>query len=104
MDKAFQIKMDDAVLGYLDKKRKTALTLTISATGGGCCPTFEIAEVSLTKPDQSDSFNSFQQNDVTVYISKNAKVTAPTLHFTLKKNLLGATIQAEGLSLKKRTS
>lgn len=102
MDKSFKIKIDDTVLAYMNKKRKRDLTLTISSTGGGCCPTFEIAEVSLTKPDQSDSFDIFQQNGVTVYISKNVKVIAPTLHFTLKKNLIGATIQPEGLSLKKQ--
>jgi len=102
MQKSFKIKIDDAVLAYMNKKRKKDLTLTISSTGGGCCPTFEISEVSLIKPDRLESFDIIQQNDVTVYISKNAKVIASTLHFMLKKNLIGATIQAEGLSLKKR--
>ncbi|WP_414151266.1 hypothetical protein ACIZ62_04055 [Acetobacterium carbinolicum] len=102
MDKSFKIKIDDTVLAYMSKKKKRDLTLTISSTGGGCCPTFEISEVSLKKPDQSDLFDIFQQNDVTVYISKNVKVIAPTLRFTLKKNLIGATIQAEGLGLKRQ--
>ena len=102
MDNSFKLKIDAAVLAYMHKKGKNDLTLTISSTGGGCCPTFELSEVSLIKPDQLEAFDIFQQNDITVYISKNAKVIASVLHFMLKKNLIGATIQVEGLSIKKR--
>lgn len=102
MDRSFELKIDNAVLDYMRKKRKSNITLTISSTGGGCCPTFEVSEVSLVKPDQLDAFDIFKQNDVTLYISKNARVIRSTLHFMLKKNLIGATIQVEGLSLKKR--
>lgn len=89
MDRSFELKIDNAVLDYMRKKRKSNLTLTISSTGGGCCPTFEVSEVSLVKPDQLDEFNIFKQNDVTLYISKNARVIRSTLHFILKKNLIG---------------
>ncbi|TYC88198.1 hypothetical protein FXB42_00875 [Acetobacterium wieringae] len=102
MDRSFELKIDNAVLDYMRKKRKSNITLTISSTGGGCCPTFEVSEVSLVKPNRLDEFNIFKQNDVTLYISKNARVIRSTLHFILKKNLIGATIQVEGLSLKKR--
>lgn len=102
MDRSFELKIDNAVLDYIRKKRKSNLTLTISSTGGGCCPTFDVPEVSLVKPDQLDAFDIFQQDDVSIYISKNARVIRSTLHFILKKNLIGATIQVEGLSLKKR--
>lgn len=102
MDNSFKLKIDDTVLAYMHKKRKSNLTLTISSTGGGCCPTFELSEVSLTKPDQLEVFDIFHQNDITVYISKNARVIASVLHFRLKNNLIGATIQVEGLSLKNR--
>lgn len=102
MNRSFKVKIDNTVLDYMRKKRKSNLTLTISSTGGGCCPTFEVSEVSLVKPDRLDEFDMFQQNDVNLYISKNARVISSTLHFKLKKNLIGATIQVEGLSLKKR--
>jgi hypothetical protein len=104
MNKNFTIKIDEAVLMLMHKKRKKVLTLSVNTTGGGCCPTFEIAEVDMYKPDQIENFESFEQNDITLYISKNARIAAPTLHFKLKKNFIGATIQAEGLSLKRRDS
>ena len=102
MNKSFAIKIDQKVLDYMNKKRKSVLTLNISTTGGGCCPTFEISEVTLAKPDHPDLFDIYQQNAVTLYISKKTKVTASMLHFTFKKNLIGATILVEGISLKKR--
>jgi Fe-S cluster assembly iron-binding protein IscA len=102
MNKNITIKIDDDVLEWMNKKRKRVLTLRVNTTGGGCCPTFEIADINLFKPDQVENFETFEQNDITVYISKNTRISAPTLHFILKKNLIGATIQAEGLSLKKR--
>jgi hypothetical protein len=98
----FAIKIDDAVLNWMRKKRKKVLTLLVNTTGGGCCPTFEIAEVDMYKPDHAEEFELFEQNDITLYIGKNARIAAPTLHFKLKKNFIGATIQAEGLSLKRR--
>jgi len=102
MNNNFTIKIDDAVLNWMCKKRKKVLTLSVNTTGGGCCPTFEIVEIDMIEPDQTENFQLFEQNDITLYISKNTRITAPTLHFKLKKNLIGATIQAEGLSLKKR--
>ncbi len=102
MNKNFTIKIDEAVLMLMHKKRKKVLTLSVNTTGGGCCPTFEIAEVDMNKPDHAENFELFEQNDIILYISKNARIAAPTLHFKLKKNFIGTTIQAEGLSLKKR--
>lgn len=102
INKNITIKIDDDVLEWMNKKRKRVLTLQVNTTGGGCCPTFEIADINLFKPDQVENFETFEQNDITVYISKNARISARTLHFMLKKNLIGATILAEGLSLKKR--
>jgi len=103
MNKSYNIEIDQPVLDYLKRKRKNVLTLEISTTGGGCCPTFEISEVNPTVPDKTELFNVYQQNDIIIYISKNAKVIAQTLHFTLKKNLFGATIQVDGIFLKKRS-
>lgn len=102
MNKNFTIKIDETVLTLMHKKRKKVLTLSVNTTGGGCCPTFEIAEVDMNKPDHAENFELFEQNDIILYISKNARIAAPTLHFKLKKNFIGTTIQAEGLSLKKR--
>jgi len=103
MNKSYKIEIDQPVLDYMKRKRKNVLTLEISSTGGGCCPTFEIAEVNLITPDKTELFNVYLQNDITLYISKNAKVIAQTLHFTLKKNLFGATILVDGIFLKKRS-
>ncbi|MDD3306306.1 MAG: CC/Se motif family (seleno)protein [Acetobacterium sp.] len=102
MNNNFAIKIDDAVLKWMRKKRKKVLTLSVNTTGGGCCPTFEIVEIDMIEPDQTENFQLFKQNDITLYIGKNARVAAPTLHFKLKKNFIGATIQVEGLSLKRR--
>ncbi|WP_041668844.1 hypothetical protein [Acetobacterium woodii] len=102
MNQSYKIKIDQSVLDQAHKKDKNVLTLSISTTGGGCCPTFETAEVNLIKPDDTEPYDIFEQDNMTIYISKRARVIAKTLHFKLKKNLIGVTIQAEGLSLKKR--
>ena len=101
MNKSFSIKIDQNVLNYMKKKRKEILTLDIITTGGGCCPTFEIAEVDLLKPKQPELFDDYEQDNITLYISKKAKIPAKTLQFKLEKKLFGATILVEGLSLKK---
>ena len=103
MNKSYKIEIDQPVLDYMKRKRKNVLTLEISSTGGGCCPTFEIAEVNLIIPDKTELFNVYLQNDITLYISKKTKVIAQTLHFTLKKNFFGATILVDGIFLKKRS-
>ncbi|HEY5556534.1 CC/Se motif family (seleno)protein [Acetobacterium sp.] len=103
MNKSYKMEIDQPVLDYMKRKRKNVLTLEISSTGGGCCPTFEISEVNLITPDKTELFNVYRQNDITLYISKNAKVIAQTLHFTLKKNLFGTTILVDGIFLKKRS-
>lgn len=102
MKQLYKIEIDQSVLEQAHKKGKKVLTLSISTTGGGCCPTFETAEVNLIKPDDVEQFDIFEQDNMTIYISKRARIIAKTLHFKRKKNLIGATIQVEGLSLKKR--
>lgn len=104
VSKSYGIKIDQSVLDYMDKKGKDVLTLDIILTGGGCCPTMEISEIEFRKPDKTDLYDVYEQNDITLYISKKAKITAPTLHFILKNKFIGSTIETEGISVKKQYS
>ncbi|KNZ43407.1 hypothetical protein [Acetobacterium bakii] len=104
MDQSYGIKIDQTVLDYMKGKGKDVLTLDIILTGGGCCPTMEISEIEFRKPEKPDLYDVYEQNDTTLYISKEAKVITPTLHFILKNNFIGSTVEAEGLSVKKQYS
>lgn len=104
MSKSYGIKIDQSVLDYMNGKEKDVLTLDIILTGGGCCPTMEISEIEFRKPDKTNLYDVYQDNNITLYISKKAKVTAPTLHFILKKNFIGSTVEVEGISVKKQYS
>lgn len=42
----------------------------------------------MYKPDQTENFESFEQNDITLYIGKNARIAAPALHFKIKRTSL----------------
>ena len=45
------ITIDPEVKVFLIKKKKKCLVLDISKSGGGCCPTYEVVDISYTKPD-----------------------------------------------------
>lgn len=100
MNTNYEIKIDDNVISYLSKKNKKVITLTINQSGGGCCPTFEIADIDLKAPENELIYNQFQINGITVYVSKIAKVTTPVLKFSLEKLLFVSSIVPVGLSLK----
>tara|TARA_Y100001933_G_C18972071_1_gene552960 strand:- start:366 stop:677 length:312 start_codon:yes stop_codon:yes gene_type:complete len=100
MNTNYEIKIDESVLAYLQKKKKNVITLTINQGGGGCCPTIEVADVDMREPENTVIYNKFELGDITVYVSKIARVTAPVLRFTLQKSLLFSSIVPAGLSLK----
>lgn len=96
----FKIAIDDNVLEYLKKKNKKVITLTINKSGGGCCPTFEVADVDLSEPSNMLIYNKYNIGDITVFVSKIAKVTAPVLRFSLNRTFFLSSIVPSGISLK----
>ena len=100
MNTGYKIKIDDAVLAYLKKKKKNTITLTVNKSGGGCCPTIEVADVDLREPVNTVVYDKFVVGDINIFVSKIARVTAPVLRFSLQKTLFVSSIVPAGLSLK----
>jgi len=100
MNTNYDIKIDDNVLAYLQKKNKNIITLTVNKSGGGCCPTIEVADIDLKEPLNLVIYNRFEVGDITVFVSKIARVTAPVLRFQLQKTLFISSIVPAGISLK----
>lgn len=96
-----EIKITPEVMAYLKKKDKDQFTLDIRTSGGGCCPTIEVAEVIVKAPDNTALYNLYVQDGIHIYISKKARISVPVLKFILKKSFLMTDIQPIGLSLKK---
>jgi len=96
----YKIRIDDNVLSYLEKKKRKVITLTINKSGGGCCPTIEVYDIDLNQPSNIEFYNKFEIDDVTVFVNKIARVTAPILRFSLQKSLFVSSIIPSGLSLK----
>lgn len=95
------IKLDSDVIDYLEKRNKNTITLIIKISGGGCCPTFESADIELKTPEHLHNYYHIEQDDLHFYIMKTAKISAPVLRFALEKSFLSKTIVPLGLSLKK---
>lgn len=100
MSTNYKIKIDEGVLEYLKKKNKSIITLTVNQSGGGCCPTIEVANIELFEPDNSTLYNRFIVDDITIFVSKNARVTTPVLSFTIEKTLFFSNIVPVGITLK----
>lgn len=100
MKNSINIKFDEAVLIYLKNKNRNVLTLTINISGGGCCPTVEVFDIDFSTPKTLDSYNKFTYDDISVYISKTAKINTPVLRFKLEKSLFFSSIIPVGLNLK----
>ncbi len=100
MNMNYEIKIDDTLLAYLKKKNKSIISLTVNTSGGGCCPTIEVADVEIREPSNLNDYNKYEAHGVSVFVSKNARVTAPVLRFQLKKSLFVSNIIPIGLSLK----
>jgi len=96
----YSIKVDEQVIHHMKKKKKTHLTVTVKQSGGGCCPTIEVADVDLAPPSNQDLYNLFHVDDISVYVSKSARVTAPVLRLSLEKSFFINSIVPQGLSLK----
>jgi hypothetical protein len=97
-----EVMIGDAVRDYMKKKETQDLTLSVHKSGGGCCPTFEVAEVTLGKPEKADWFRTVDESGIHVHIAKNVKAASPVIRFKLQKNLFTKTVIAEGLKLLER--
>lgn len=95
------IKIDESVMAYMAKKGKNTITLNVHKSGGGCCPTFEVAEVEMKAPNNTDDYNHFTQDGIDIYVAKTAKIATPVLKFTLEKSFFSKEIVPVGLMLKK---
>jgi hypothetical protein len=96
----FKIIIDDSVLDYLKAKNKRVITLSINKSGGGCCPTFDVVDISLRVPSNIEMYNKYEDGNITIFISKLVIIKAPVLRFSLKKSLFFSNIIAVGLTLK----
>ena len=81
------ITIDPEVKVFLIKKKKKCLVLDISKSGGGCCPTYEVVDISYTKPDDLTVYYTSVVEGIEIYVSIKAIVSAPVLRFSLE-NLL----------------
>ncbi len=97
-----EIMIGDAVRNYLKKKETRDLTLSVHKSGGGCCPIFEVAEVTLGEPEKPDWYRTVEKDGINVHIAKNVRAESPVIRFHLQKNLFTKTVIAEGLKLLKR--
>ncbi len=94
------IVIDPEVQVQLKKKKKKSMVLDISKSGGGCCPTYDVVDISFKTPEDVTLYHSIVQDDLEIYISKKATVNAPVLRFSLEKTGLIKQIVARGLLLK----
>ncbi len=100
MSQNVNIAIDPEVQEYLKKKKKNCLVLDILKSGGGCCPTYDVADISHKKPTDLSLYNTFEKEDIEIYISIKAIVSAPVLRFSIEKMGLVKQIVAKGLYLK----
>ncbi|MCK8059361.1 MULTISPECIES: hypothetical protein [unclassified Fusibacter] len=100
MAQSYRVKLAEEVVDHLSKKNVNILRLDILITGGGCCDTIESTQLTYKAPKNTDLYNEFDVDGVTVYVSKMARVTAPVLSFKLVKQLFVKTIEPTGLSIK----
>lgn len=97
----YDIKLSPELIEHLESKNKKHITLDINVLGGGCCPTFESEEITLSKPKDESHYDKFEYDSLRVYISSKARVVAPVLHFKLRSGLLMKKIIVDGLSIRK---
>lgn len=100
MSQNVNIAIDPEVQAYLKKKKKNCLVLDISKSGGGCCPTYDVADISYKKPDDLTLYNTFNKDDLEIYISNKVIINAPVLRFSLENIGLIKQIIAKGIYLK----
>lgn len=95
-----EIKISEQGQDYLNKRGYKIITLEITTSGGGCCPTFESYEISFKPPDGIEHFHVFDVDQIKVYLDKKAKVITPILQFDVEKKLLFSKWIVTGLALK----
>ncbi len=95
------IKISEDVIGFLNKKGKKSITLKVLTSGGGCCPTFEIPEVTTSIPENKGIFNHEYIDGIDVYIGKNVKILARFLTFSLSNTKFPKKIIPNGITYKK---
>lgn len=98
---SINISIEEGVLNYIEKKNVDCLSVDITMSGGGCCPTFEMAEINLRRPKDLSKYDAYQSNGINIYVEKKAIINS-TLVFSLQKNFLTSSIIVSGLSLRKR--
>ena len=94
------IVIDPKVQAQLKNKKKKCMVLDISKSGGGCCPTYDVADISFKIPEDVTLYHTMVQDDLEIFISKKATVITPVLRFSLEKMGLIKQIVARGLLLK----
>lgn len=100
MSQNLTIAIDPEVQAYLIKKKKICLVLDILKSGGGCCPTYDVTEISYKKPVDATRYRSTFIEGVEIFISNKVIINAPVLRFSLENSGLMKQIVAKGIYLK----
>ncbi len=95
------VKVDPEVKAFLSKKNKSCITLEIITSGGGCCPTMELPEISYVSPKEKEKFQYVKVDDLDIYVGNNVRITAPQLKFTLSSMMFLKKIEVAGITYKK---
>lgn len=91
------IKFDEEVIKYMNKKNKTSIMVTMVRSGGGWCGSLLIPDLELRAPVELENYIKYTENGMDVYLHKNVKVAAPVIRFRLSKIFFVSTIYVEGI-------
>ena len=100
MSQNMNIAIDPEVQAYLNKKKRKILVLDLLKSGGGCCPTYDVTEISYKKPVDTTLYRSTFIEGVEIFISNKVIINAPVLRFSMENLGLIKQIVARGIYLK----
>ena len=94
-----KIIFSDSFSEYIKKTRVTAITVTSASSGGSCCRII-VPKVRVGTPEGTiDSFNIFNQDNLTIYITKNLEL-GNSITFSYEKMLGREMIEMHGYRVK----
>lgn len=94
-DETMNIIIEDPVMNYLSKKKRTVLTLEIKTVRGGWCGNIKVQGIGYEAPPSLENYSHFEVNGIDVYVLSN--VTGETITFQVQKALFFKSIYAAGI-------
>jgi len=89
------VKINEEVLTYLQKKNRTVVTLQIQTMGGGWCGSTKVQVVGHEKPSSLEGYTHFNVSGIDVYIYKN--VLGEALVFQIQRTFFFKSVYAAGI-------